>query len=82
MGLLPLEQVLGPQVGGLLVPEKESLNAAINDGGVNWPILSCGRVGVGSTIVFPVKQPGSRTVTITQNVFVGKGSILQVMSTL
>jgi len=80
LGLLPLEQVLGPQVGGLLVPEKESLNAAIVVGGVNWPILSGSRVG--STIVFPVKQPGSRTVTITQNVFVGKGVILQVMYTL
>ena len=64
----------------LLFTEKESLNAAIVIGGVNWPILSGGRVG--STIVFPVKQPGSRTVTITQNVFVGKDAILQVMSTL
>jgi hypothetical protein len=72
LGLLPLEQVLGPQVLVLLFTEKESLNAAINDGGVDWPILSGGS-RVGSTIVFPVKQPGSRTVTITQNVFAGKG---------
>jgi hypothetical protein len=45
LGLLPLEQVLARQVGGLLVPEKESLKAGIVVGGVNWPILSCGRFG-------------------------------------
>ena len=62
MGLLPLEQVLARQVGGLLVPEKESLKAGIVVGGVDWPILSCGRVGVGINILFPVEQPDGTTI--------------------
>ena len=60
LGLLPLEQVLARQVGGLLVPEKESLKAGIVVGGVDWPILSCGRVGI--NIVFPVEQPDGTTI--------------------
>ena len=38
-----------------MVPEKESLKAAIVVGGVDWSILiDAGRVGI--TIVFPVEQ--------------------------
>ena len=62
LGLLPLEQVLARQVGGLLVPEKESLKAGIVVGGVDWAILSCGRVGI--IIKFPVEQPGGTTIVI------------------
>ena len=60
MGLLPLEQVLARQVGGLLVPEKESLKAGIVVGGVDWPILSCGRAGI--NIVFPAEQSAAATI--------------------
>ena len=60
LGLL-LEQSLGPQVGGLLVPEKVSLKAGIVVGGVDWLILiDAGKVGI--TIVFPVKQLGGTTI--------------------
>ena len=58
---LLLEQVLARQVGGLLVPEKVSLKAAIVVGGVDWLILiDAGRVGI--TIVFPVEQLGGTTI--------------------
>ena len=62
MGLLPLEQVLARQVGGLLVPEKESPNAGIVVGGVNWSILSGGRVGI--NIALPEEQLAGTTICI------------------
>ena len=57
-----LEQVLGPQVGGLVVPEKESPNAGIVVGGVDWSIVSCGRVGI--NIALPVEQLAGTTICI------------------
>ena len=55
LGLL-LEQVLAKQVGGLVVPEKVSLNAAYVIGVKNWSILNVVGKVVGITIVFPVEQ--------------------------
>ena len=61
MGLLPLEQVLARQVGGLLVPEKVSLKAGIVIGVKNWSILiDAGKVGI--TIVLPVEQLAGTTI--------------------
>ena len=55
LGLL-LEQVLAKQVGGLVVPEKVSLNAVYVIGVKNWSILNVVGKVVGITIVFPVEQ--------------------------
>ena len=55
LGLL-LEQVLAKQVGGLVVPEKVSLNAVYVIGVKNWSILNVVGKVVGMTIVFPVEQ--------------------------
>ena len=55
LGLL-LEQVLAKQVGGLVVPEKVSLNAAYVIGVKNWSILNVVGKVVGITIVFPLEQ--------------------------
>ena len=55
LGLL-LEQVLAKQVGGLVVPEKVSLNAAYVIGVKNWTILNVVGKVVGITIVFPLEQ--------------------------
>ena len=62
MGLLPLEQVLARQIGGFVVPEKESPNAGIVVGGVNWSIFNCCRVGI--NIVLPVEQLAGTTICI------------------
>jgi hypothetical protein len=62
LGLLPLEQVLAKQVGGFVVPEKESPNAGIVFGGVNWSIVNCCRVGI--NIVLPVEQLAGTTICI------------------
>ena len=60
LGLL-LEQVLAKQVGGLVVPEKVSLKAAIVIGVKNWSILiDAGKVGI--TIVLPVEQLAGTTI--------------------
>ena len=64
MGLLPLEQVLARQVGGFVVPEKESPNAGIVVGGVNWSIVNCGRVGI--NIALPVEQLAGTTICIVK----------------
>ena len=60
--MLPLEQVLARQIGGFVVPEKESPNAGIVVGAVDWSIVSCGRVGI--NIALPVEQLAGTTICI------------------
>ena len=60
LGLL-LEQVLAKQVGGLVVPEKVSLKAAIVIGVKNWSILiDAAKVGI--TIALPSEQLAATTI--------------------
>jgi len=73
-------QALGPQVLGLvMVPETESSKAVNTE---EAELFAYVRVREGGGDIIVVSHAGSRTVTITENVFSGKGTILQVMSTL